>query len=280
VTAIALSLAAALAWGMSDFVGGLKSRQLPVAIVLLWVQGAGLIAVLAVIVVTGEPLPDGRTLLFSIVAGVCGLSALAAFYRALSIGTMSIVAPISATGITLPVVVGLASGDMLSAVVAAGLVVTFAGVLLASREEALEEERAHASRTAIVLAVAAAAGFGGYFVFSDVAADGSILWLLTLGRLAVLPVVALVACRQGHSLIAPAAHRPVLIGAGLVDLGATALYGLANTHGALSIVSVIGSLYPVVTILLARVVLHERITRTQTAGVAAALVGVAMVSAG
>jgi uncharacterized membrane protein len=280
VVAIALSLAASLSWGLADFAAGVKSRQLGVLTTLLWVQGGGILTVLTVIVASGEPLPDGRTVLFAALAGIVGQSALGMFYRALAVGSMSIVAPISATGVTLPVVVGLATGDRVGTLVGLGLLVTFAGVVLASREEALEEERAKGSRAAIVLALVAAAGFGCYFVFADVAADGSIMWLLAIGRLVSSPVVALLAWRRRAPLIPARRDALQLLLVAQFDLGATALYGVATTKGALSVVAVIGSLYPVATVLLARLVLHERITRTQAAGVAGALTGVALVTLG
>jgi drug/metabolite transporter (DMT)-like permease len=279
VAAIAFSLLAAASWGLADFMAGLKSRRLGVLSVLLWVEGTGAAIALAAIVVTGEPLPGARAILASIVAGAAGLCGLGLFYRALSIGTMSIVAPVSATGVALPVVVGLAGGDALHAVVAAGLAVTIAGVLLASREEVEQVERRGPERPATLLAIGAALGFGLYFVFADVAADGSILWLLAIGRMVMLPVVGTLAWRSGAVRPAPR-DRWQLALIGSADLAATALYGVATTRGALSVVSVIGSLYPVVTILLARAVLAERLTRGQLGGVLAALAGVAMVSAG
>ena len=280
MAAIAYSLAAASCWGMADFAAGLKSRRLSVLTVLLWVEGSGLLWVLILIAATGTGPPGGRALVASAIAGVAGLTGLGAFYRALSIGTMSIVAPISATCVTLPVVVGLATGDSLHTVVALGLAVTVVGVLLASREEVGAHELRGPNRPAILLALASALGFGLYFVFADVAADGSILWLLAVGRMTVLPAVAAIALARGVPLAPPRVERPQLAVIGVVDLAATGLYGLATTRGALSIVAVVGSLYPVVTILLARGVLGERITQVQGAGVLAALAGVAMVSAG
>src|SRR3954452_5840424 len=115
--AIAYSLAAAVSWGIADFLAGLKSRSFSVLTVLLWVEGAGLLAVLALIAVTRTEPPRGRALAAAAVAGLSALSSLCAFYRALSIVTMSIVAPISATGVTIPVIVGLATGDTLHPVV-------------------------------------------------------------------------------------------------------------------------------------------------------------------
>ncbi|MDX6666476.1 MAG: hypothetical protein QOG68_2682 [Solirubrobacteraceae bacterium] len=280
MAAIAFSLCAAASWGVADFMAGLKSRRLGVLPVLAWVEGVGLTVTLTLIVATGEPLPDGRTLLTAVIAGGAGFSALGAFYRALSIGTMSIVAPISATGVVLPVIVGLATGDTLQTIVAVGLAVIVCGVLLASREEVSEVERRGPNRPAVLLALAAAVGFGLYFTFADIAADGSILWLLAAGRLFVLPFIVLLARRRGVSLIPDRRDRLQLGAIGVADLGATGLYGLATTRGALSIVAVIGSLYPVMTVLLARGVLKERISRGQAAGVVLAMAGVAMVSAG
>src|SRR4051794_37120187 len=277
---IAFALTAAASWGLADFMAGLKSRRLGVLAVMVWVEAAGLIAILAVIAATGEPLPDTRSLVAAIIAGAAGFTALGAFYKALAIGTMSIVAPISATCAALPVIVGLATGDSLSALVAVGLVVIVAGVIAASREEVAEAGRSGPNRPAILLAMAAAVGFGLYFTFADIAADGSVLWLLAVGRIVILPFVLVVAVARGVKLAPPVTERWQLAGIGLIDLSAPALYGVATRHGALSIVAVIGSLYPVATVLLARGVLKERLTRLQLAGVITAMAGVAMVSAG
>lgn len=280
MAAVALALCASLSWGLADFAAGLQSRRVGVLTVLSWVEGTGLLVVLALVVATGEPLPDGRTALYALVAGAAGVTALGLFYRALSVGTMSVVAPISATGVMLPVVVGLLSGDALTPVVGVGLLVAVAGVLLASREEVDELGRGGPDRPAVLLALGAAAGFGLYFTFADVAADGSLLWLLALGRIVALPVVLSLALRAPQPLLAARGQRWPLLAIGGADLAATALFGLATTRGALSIVSVIGSLYPVVTVLLARGLLGERLSGTQAAGVALALAGVGMVSAG
>ena len=276
---VLLSLAASSCWGMADFLGGLQSKRVPVAIVLVVVEGTGLVGVLAIIAVTGEPFPGTRAVLLALVAGVGGVIALGCFYRALSIGTMSIVAPISATGVALPVVVGIATGDRLSTIVAAGLAVTVIGVVLASREHHDDAERAAAGRLSVALALVAAVGFGSYFVLSDAAADDSVLWLLALSR--IIPVPALAALVWARGMRPPPARTAsIRVAAGTLDCGATALYGVANTKGALSIVSVVGSLYPVMTLILARAVLGERIRPVQQAGVAAALAGVAMIAAG
>jgi drug/metabolite transporter (DMT)-like permease len=279
MVAVALSLAASWCWGVADFTGGLKTKRMPVPLVLLFVEGVGLVWVLAAIAASGEALPSGRAVAASLVAGAAGVVALGSFYRALAIGTMSVVAPISATGVILPVAVGVATGDALSILVSAGLVITIVGILLASREQHDSADAAAAGRLSLVLALLAALGFGSYFVLSDVAADESILWLLALARVVVVPVLAAV-------VLAARAPRPVagdampLVLAGTLDVAATGLYAVAATKGAISIVSVVGSLYPITTVLLARVVLHERLRPVQAAGVAAAFTGVALIVAG
>ena len=276
---VLLSLAASSCWGVADFLGGLQSKRVPVPVVLCLVEGTGLALVLVIIAATGEPFPGTRAAILSVVAGVAGVIALGCFFRALSIGTMSIVAPISATGVSLPVVVGIATGDRLSTVVAIGLAVTVSGVVLASRERHDDVERAAAGRLSVGLALVAALGFGSYFVMSDVAADDSVLWLLVLSR--VLPVLGLAVLARARGMALPPRDATLLLVlAGTLDCSATGLYAVANTKGALSIVAVVGSLYPVMTLILARAVLGERIRRVQQVGVAAALAGVAMIAAG
>jgi drug/metabolite transporter (DMT)-like permease len=277
--AVSLALAAACSWGVGDFLSGLQSRSLPVPIVVLAVEGTGLALVAIAIVVSGEPAPSVGDAVVGAVAGVAGVVGLACFLRALSVGTMSIIAPISATGVALPVVVGVATGDQLSTIVAAGIVVAVLGVILASRERHEDAERAAIGRSSIVFALLAAIGFGSYFALADAAAGGGVWWLLATSRIVPVPVLALLAWRRGL----PRPSRPrtlILMGAGTIDCTATGLYALATTKGALSIVAVIGSLYPVVTVLLARTFLAERIRPIQQVGVVAALAGVAMIAAG
>src|SRR4051812_19478511 len=201
MAAVVYAICASLCWGTADFAAGLKSRRIGVLPTLAWVEGSGLLWIAIVIAATGEPLPDGRTILFAVLAGAAGFTGLGVFYKALSIGTMSIVAPISATSVVLPVIVGLASGDTLSAIVAAGLAVTAVGVLLASREEVAEVEQRGPNRPAVILALVAAVGFGSYFVFADIAADGSVMWLLAIGRLAACPIIIALALHQRQHLL-------------------------------------------------------------------------------
>jgi drug/metabolite transporter (DMT)-like permease len=276
---IAYALAASACWGSADFLGGLKAKRHSALAVLFTIEIAGLLVAGIAMAIAQDPFPSTRATLCALGAGTAGIVALGAFYRALAIGTMSIVAPISATGVALPVIVGIATGDRPGPIVIAGLVVTTLGVILASREVHDDAEQAAAGRAAIILALMAAVGFGTYFIGADVAADESVLWTVLLGRLVAVPFVGAALFARGVPL--PRGGDLWILGlAGVVDLSATALYGVANTHGDLSIVSVVGSLYPIATVVLARAVLQERVRTVQAVGVMAALSGVALIAVG
>jgi drug/metabolite transporter (DMT)-like permease len=276
---ILFALAASTAWGSADFFGGLKAKRHSALSVLFTIEVSGLLVAIVAMAIAQDPFPSTRATLCALGAGTAGIVALGAFYRALAIGTMSIVAPISATGVVLPVIVGIGTGDRPGPIVLAGLVITTIGVIMASREVHEDEERATAARTAILLALLASVGFGLYFIGADVAADDSVLWTVLLGRCVAIPFVGIAVLTRGVSM-PRGGDLAILCAAGATDLGATALYGLANTHGDLSIVSVVGSLYPIATVVLARVVLDERVRAVQAAGVATALTGVALIAAG
>jgi drug/metabolite transporter (DMT)-like permease len=244
-------------------------------------QAAGLAGIAVVVALGGHSMPALSGLAPAAAGGIAGMVALAAFYRGLAIGTMSIVAPISATGAAVPVFVGLATGDRPGFLVLVGIAVAFVGVVLAAREEAPGGSReAAVARTSVVLALVAALGFGGFFVGMDAAASRDVWWALLTARVASFSMLLVVLAavrpelpRDGRTLAFIAA-----VGAG--DLAANACFATATNEGLLSVVSVLASLYPVVTVLLARAVLGERVRREQEAGIAAALVGVALIVSG
>ena len=277
MVAVALGLAASVSWGLADFLGGLKSRQLDVLTVLLLSQAVGLLLVGVAVAARGEGPPDTHFLVYGMLAGLSGLLGLAAFYRGMAVGAMSVVAPISATGASIPVIVGLTTGDRPSGFQAVGLVLALVGVVMASRERGAAGARI-ASGTG--LAVGAAAGFGGFFVGLDAASDGDVLWALLAARSVdvVLLVALALALRPAAAL--SAVDTRDLAAVGLFDVCANALFALASTEGLVSLVAVLASLYPVVTILLARAVLGERVTASQGAGVLLTLVGVAAIAGG
>jgi drug/metabolite transporter (DMT)-like permease len=276
--AIALALASSLAWGCADFLGGIFSRRQPLAAVTVISQAAGFVALLCWLAATGFQL-DERALAFGLLAGLGGGGGLALFYRALSVGTMSIVSPITACGALVPFTLALATGDRPAALVLLGALIALAGAVIASAEEHRSDEAGR--RQAALLAVGAACLLGLFVYFVGVAGqDGQTLSALFGARVGSLTVLTgwVVVTRAPIHLDRSA--LPAIVGIGLLDTFANGLFVLASARGYLSIVSVLGSLYPVSTILAAYLFLHERISRTQKAGVALTLVGIALVASG
>lgn len=266
---------------MADFGGGLQARRHALLAVLLVSQAAGLAGIALLVVAAGEPVPAIGDVLPAALGGIAGMVALAAFYRGLAIGTMSIVAPISATGAAVPVLVGLAGGDRPGTAVMAGIVVAVAGVVLAAREQAPEGSVAAAvARRSVLLALVAALGFGGFFVGIDASAGAGVPWALLAARGASFSLVAAAAVVARPPVPREPAVLGLLAGIGLLDLAANASFAAATHEGLLSVVSVLSSLYPVVTVVLARVVLGERVRRVQEAGIVAAIAGVALIASG
>jgi len=281
VTGIALALASALLWGTGDFFGGLQAKKVPVFAVAFVSQAAGLGAVVVWVLASGADPPALWRLGLAALAGMGGIVALTAFYRGLAIGTMSIVAPISATGAAVPVLAGLASGESPSALQAVGMAAAFGGVLLASREQHDDAGRAADARLSVLLALCAAAGFGLFLALMKPAAHDGVAWAMLGARVASVSLVgALLLTRAPGQIRAARPHLGMLAVVGLFDIGANAAYAAATTHGLLSVVSVVGSLYPVTTVIFARVVLRERVRRSQEAGVLTVFAGVALIAAG
>ena len=277
MTVVLLALGASLSWGIGDFLGGLTSRALHVATVLALSQVAGLVALLVWLGVSGEAFPGWTSVAWAAAAGVGGACGLAALYRGLAIGAMGVVAPISALAAAIPFAVGVAGGERPSVLQLVGAAAALAGVALASREpQAAGGGRA----VGVGLALAAAVGFGTYFVFLDRAAEGSVPWAIVSARSVSVAIAVGAAIALGATLRPPARYIPAVAAVGLCDVGANVLFALAVTRGYLSVVSVLTSLYPLVTVALAAVVLRERIAPAQRVGVGAALAGAALLSAG
>jgi drug/metabolite transporter (DMT)-like permease len=189
---------------------------------------------------------------------------------------MGVVAPISALAPLIPLVVGIAEGEGPSAVQLVGTGLALAGVAVLSREPGARRRRAAGTGLALV----AAAGFGSYFVFLDSAADSSVPWAVTIARATAAALAIAAAAGASASLRPPLPVLPALVAVGLADVSANVLFGLASTRGLLAVVSVLASLYPVVTVVLARIVLGERLAISQRVGGAGAIAGAALVAAG
>jgi drug/metabolite transporter (DMT)-like permease len=291
MAAIALGFASALVWGAADFLGGLKSRQLQLLTVLLISQAAGLVGVVIWAAARGEGLPS-EVVPWAISNAISGTVGLAAFYRALSVGAMGVVAPISASAAVIPVVVGVAGGERPGALQLAGIAVAIAGVAVASyepRDAPLHEPGAATGEprspragtsTGVGLALLAALGFGVFFVGLDRGSDHDLVWTLVIGRSLSTGLLAAVAIFARPSFEMTGRDFNAVIAVGVLDMGANALFAAGSTLGLVSVVAVLGSLYPVTTLLLARFLLGERLHRIQRGGAVTALVGVALISAG
>jgi drug/metabolite transporter (DMT)-like permease len=283
MAAIAFALSSSLLWGLSDYAGGFKSRTYAVPVVLAAMYLSSLLVMVAFVGARGEGPPSSSHVLAGLGAGLVGITALGAFYTALSIGTMSIVAPVASTGVGLPVIAGLIGGDEPSAIGSIGLALAVVGIVLASREEPGGPIGVREQRLSLGLAILAGLGFGSYFVLAGYGSEGDVAWTLLLSRVAGFPAVALMAllALRRAATVRPGPGAAVALGAiGLLDLGANAAYNHASTIGELSSVAVASSLYPVVTVMLAALLLGERVQGVQRVGVVVALTGVVMIAAG
>ncbi|MFL5932157.1 MAG: EamA family transporter [Gaiellaceae bacterium] len=273
-----LALGASVAWGIGDFIGGLKSRALAPLAVLAIAQPVGFAAMAVIALIHWEPWP-GASVLFAMPAAVLGTLGLIAFYRGMAAGVISLVAPIAATGALLPVAFGLATGERPSPLQLTGIALAIGGAVVTSYEPRTETERARLA-AGIGWALLAAVAFGGYFVPMHEAAESDFVWATFVFRATSLSLVAIAVLVVRPRLPRARRELAVLACIGLADTSGNVLFAAAASRGLVSVVSVLASLYPVVTVVLARVYLRERVTRVQEGGAAATLGGVVLVSAG
>jgi drug/metabolite transporter (DMT)-like permease len=278
--AIVLALASSAGWGSGDFLGGLSAKRLPILVVAAASQAVGLgFTVLVVLAVHRGPL-DPAVLWIGAVGGLLGAAGLSALYRGLAVGRMGVVAPIAALSGLVPIMVGLvAQGDRPRAVQVAGMVLAIGGVVLAARaRDPAEPDRTVAA--GVGLALLAALLLGAMVVALDAGGDRDATWTVFVVRVSSVTVLWLLVAVRRPSLAGVRPNLGVLAGAGVLDNLANLLFVLASARGLLSVVAVLGSLYPVVTVILARVALDERLGRWQLIGVVVAMLGVALISLG
>ena len=291
MAAVALALGASLTWGFADFFGPLKGRTLGVLRVLVYVQLGGLLGIALMVAVRGKG-PEGVAALLAIPAAASGTIGLYAYYRGMQVGAMSIVAPIAGISAAVPVAFGIATGDRPSTWQLLGIASALGGVFLAAREPAAErpvrsgpvdrENRRSRSRFApgVGLALLAAVGFGCYFPPMHVAGDADFWWASLIFRLTSTSVILATAAIKRPSLAIAPRQFPVLALIGVGDMLGNFFYAASSTSGLVSVTSVLASLFPIVTVVLARLVLREQVARSQEAGIVLTLAGVALISAG
>jgi drug/metabolite transporter (DMT)-like permease len=304
---VTLGLSSGLCWGAADFFGGMQARRLPALTVAFWSQVAGALGLAIALGIEGTrpgaAIAPAAAVAWGAAAGVGSGCALALFYRALADGTMSVVAPISACGAILPVLAALLTGDQPGAVAGLGVVTAIAGVVLVSRTNVsrpgptmpgpedpgpANPERQERPGRVLGMALAAAVGFGMFYVLVDAGtaaagtsgSRGSPLWVIAGARVGSLLMLSTIALVGGRSALRWPGRRigPVAL-VGIADTGANLLFAYAATAGNLAVVGVLGSLYPVATVILARWLLGERLSGGQNAGVVLALTGVGLLAA-
>ncbi|MGY1697808.1 EamA family transporter [Geodermatophilus sp. SYSU D00814] len=276
--ALVLALASAVVYGMADFCGGIASRRAAAATVVAISQAAGLVLVALLLPWLGGE-PAGADLVWGAVAGIAGGAGLLLFYRALATGVMSVVAPVTAvSAAALPVLAGLALGERLGAAAAVGIVLALAAVVLVSAEGGLSSLRS-ARLGSVGPALAAGAGFGLFFVLLERTGDDAGLAPLAAARVVSVLLVGALALGTVRSLRVPRRVLPVVLLAGVGDMAANALYLLATQAGGqLAITGVLASLYPASTVVLAQLVLRERLAGAQRAGLAVATAAVVLIA--
>ena len=274
VTAVLLGLASAASWGAGDFSGGLASRRAPVLGVLVLGQLAGTTLVAATAALLGEGAPPAASFAWAASAGVSGAVGLAALYRGLAVGRMAVVAPVSAVlSAAIPVLWGIADEGMPPGSKLLGFGLALAGIWLVARSGAAGE-----GRGGLPLALAAGCGFGGFLVLMHRAALGGTFWPLAAARATSLALALCVALALRRPWVPARGALPVIALSGVLDAGGNAFFVLAAKAGRLDVASVLSSMYPASTVLLAALLLRERVTRPQGAGIAAVLAAIALIA--
>ena len=273
--ALLLALGASLAWGVADFVGPWQARALGALRVMLWAQVGGVVALGILVAARGHG-PHDWAVLWAIPAALSGTLGLYAYYRGMAVGAMAVVAPIAGASAIVPVVFGIATGDRPRAVQLAGIGCAIVGVVLASQEH--QEGERHVA-AGVGLALLAAIGFGFYFPPMHAAGAADPWWSSFIFRITAGAIV----------LAAVAVRRPaiafgkwplvVVLGVGLGDTLGNLLFAASAGHGLVSLTSVLASLYPIVTVILAALVIGERVARLQLVGVVLTLAGIGLISA-
>lgn len=278
--AAVLALLSSVMWGTADFLGGTASRKFKVPVVTGLSQFIGLIFAAMIATALGAWNAPLDYVPWAIVASIAGAAGLMAYYAALASGTMGVVSPIAALGVLVPLVAGIVGGDQPSPAQWVGIVLALVGVTLASGPEVSGASGARP----VILAVVAAGLFGISLLAIAVGARTSVIMTMTGMRIVTVTlfgIALLVALARGSRPLTGAADGwAMIVTIGIFDVAANLLFGEASTRGMLALVAVLGSVYPVVTVLLAAILHGERLRPVEYAGIAVAFVGVALVAAG
>ncbi len=268
------ALSAAVAWGTGDFTSGLATRRIGPFHTLLISFAVGLLGVMTLALVTFEKLPAPVDLAWGAAASLLGTTGFVFMLRGFAIGRMSIVAPVSAVlAAAIPVLITAFFEGLPGYIQLLGFALAFVSIWLLSQREQDEGRPA-----GIGLALLAGFGFGLFFVALDQISEGAVFWPLVAGRLAACTVLAGFAIATRRRLIPAAAPWGLLVLAGGLDVGGNFFFLSAVQTGRLDIAAVLVSLYPAVTVLLAMLIVKEKMTRVQAISVAMAIVAIALIT--
>jgi drug/metabolite transporter (DMT)-like permease len=278
-----LALGASLTWGTSNFLAGVESRTRSVWHVTALSQIAAAAASAVALVAVRQAPPGGWDLFLLILTGIATAAGLVMFYKALAIGTMSVVAPIIAAEVLIPVSAGILLGERPGLHAYAGMVVTVCGVVLISRTPRQEKQsrsadHGRAARTAVILAVLTAVAWGFMLLIYGTVGKGTPIWTVFDTRLTSAVVLAGYVLLTGRGLSLKGQNVPALAAIGVLLAVANFLFIAATGIGYLSVTSILGSLSPVVVTIYAQVLLHERLAPRQWAGFAAVFAGIVLLS--
>jgi drug/metabolite transporter (DMT)-like permease len=275
LAAVGFGLAASLSWGTSDFSGGMAAKRVHIFGVMTISYAVGLVLLIALAVARGEPVAAASDLMWAAGAGLAGAAGLTAQYRALAVGRMGIVAPVAAVlGATIPVIFSAFSEGVPGSLRVIGFGLAILGVALISRART-----AGSGADGLGLAVIAGLGFGLFFILIDQVSDDAVFWPLVAARGASFAVLLIVALSSGQAWLPSRSGLRIVLLAGALDVGGNTFFLLAAQSGRLDVASVLSSLYPAVTVILARGILKEHVTRAQGIGIAAALIAIPLIAA-
>jgi drug/metabolite transporter (DMT)-like permease len=273
---VTLALASAACYGAADFLGGIASKRAPTVVIAFVAQLAGLVLLVLVLPLLPAGSPLRSDYLWGAASGVAGGTGVALLYRALAVGTMSIVAPTTAVcAAAVPVVVAFALGERPGALAGVGIVLAAMAIVLLSRGASLDEMPK--PQSGIALALMSGVAVGLFFLCLARTSKNAGIWPLIAGRSVSVPLFVAMAAMSRNSVRIERDVAGTAIGCGTLDMLANALYLVATRAGPLSLVATLASLYPASTVLLARVTLGERLSRSQALGVVCALAAVVLI---